>query len=51
MDKCVNCAKPIDFGVRRETTTWKIDKSMKEKRTITVRCPHCGAYNSKEVEE
>jgi DNA-directed RNA polymerase subunit RPC12/RpoP len=51
MDKCVKCGNSINFGVRRETTKWKIDKSMKNKRIITVRCPHCGTHNSKEVEE
>ena len=51
MDKCVKCGKPIDFGVSRGTKKWKIDKSLKKRRTVTIRCPHCQTWNSKEVEE
>jgi len=53
MDTCANCGKPIDFGVKNERRSWKIDKSRTEpeKKTVSVRCPYCGTWNSKEVEE
>jgi DNA-directed RNA polymerase subunit RPC12/RpoP len=52
MDKCTKCGKPIDFGDKHEQSLWKIDKMEKrEKKIVTVRCPDCGTWNSKEVEK
>jgi hypothetical protein len=51
MDKCIKCGERIVFNVRRETTRWNVDKNLKKARTVTIRCPRCGTYNSKEVEE
>ncbi len=47
MSVCYQCKKPLDFSNAR--VTLKFSRSKSGTKTLTVRCPHCGAVNSKEV--
>ena len=52
MDTCYSCKKPIDSSGAKEVLRY--EKSLSRsgpKKTLTVQCPHCGKWNSKEVKQ
>lgn len=48
MSACVHCGKPIDFS--RGTRVEKFAENVKVV-TITVKCPYCGKWNTKEIKQ
>jgi hypothetical protein len=49
MDLCWSCRKPIDYSKGEEKLKYTKSLGGGPRRTLTVQCRQCGAWNSKDI--